>query len=456
MCGIIALWNSNQNKTLENLIQKLKRLQHRGQDSFGYGYLTLEQELKVHKEPGLVRDYNPNQSLESTNFALGHLRYSTSGSAKGSNESQPLGNQDFLLCHNGNLPNHSQLEKDLGFNQNQKWEGSDTQLLSLYLEHLYQKHQNWKEVMERVMRRIPGVYCLLLLTKDGLWIARDRYGLRPLLISNDKDNGWVIGSESLIFDDNQSFRNLEPGSLSYLRPNGQLTTTQIYQSCLTPCIFEYIYFLNPNSIIEDHSVAEFRSRCGELLAKKECFKFNSDYIVIAAPSTGLISAERYAEVLNLNYRPETLEKRKKACRTFILENDQKRINACLNKYNFNDALIKNSKIILVDDSLVRGNTLKVINQILREKGAQEIHIRIASPPVKSPCYFGINIPTKEELIANSYLNQDNTLDTDELGNVLGADSLIYLDLEDMSKAFNKKRFCSSCFDGKYNSKLLDW
>jgi len=454
MCGIIALWDPKKNQTLPNLIQKLKRLQHRGQDSFGYGYLTTSgKTLEVHREAGLVRDYDL-KSKASTNFALGHLRYSTSGSAKGASESQPLGGDNFLLCHNGNLPNHSRLEKDLEMTTS--WEGSDTQLLTLYVKSLYSKHQSWKEVLERVMRRIPGVYCLLLLTTEGMWIARDKYGLRPLLISGRKEDGWLIGSESVIFDYGKSYQNIEPGSLLHLKLDGTMHKSQIYTSCLTPCIFEYIYFLNPNSIIEDESVAKFRSRCGELLAKKECLRFDSEYIVIAAPSTGLISAQQYAESLNLNYRPEILEKKKKAGRTFILENNKKRIEACLNKYTFNDDLIKNSRLILVDDSLVRGNTLRVINQILREKGALEIHVRIASPPVKFPCYFGIDIPTPEELIANSYLDQNKNLDCSELASVLGADSLVYLDLCDMSEAFNKKKFCSSCFDGEYNSKLLEW
>jgi amidophosphoribosyltransferase len=454
MCGIIALWNPSQNQTLSNLIDKLKKLQHRGQDSFGYGYLDHKNILKIHKEPGLVKDYTSTDHLSiKANFAVGHLRYTTSGSRDNSSsiESQPLGTNEFIVCHNGNLPNHSQLEKDLSLTT--KWLGSDTQLLSMYLEFLYKKHQSWEEVMTRVMQRIPGVYCLLVLTIDGLWIARDKYGLRPLLIAGNKDIGWAIGSESVIFSESTSelnFKNVDPGSLSYIRKDGILTKSQIYASKLIPCIFEYIYFMNPDSVIEDQSVSEFRRHCGILLAQKETYQFDCKYIVIGAPSTGLIPAEKYAETLGLNYRPEALEKRENVGRTFILENNDKRINACYNKYNFNEAIIRDSYIILIDDSLVRGNTLKVINQILREKGAKEIHVRIASPSVKNPCYFGIDIPTSQELIINSYNNLEM------LSKDLFADSLVYLELEDMSKAFKEKPFCSSCFDGKYNSKLLEW
>lgn len=486
MCGIIGIWNPNKSKTVKSLIKKMKKLQHRGQDSFGYCYKSQkDNKLEVFRQKGLVQDYFLDEIPES-NFAIGHLRYTTSGI---SSQKQPIlynhsissFNKEFAVCHNGNLPNLEKNFKHL-LSQSNKTnikELSDTQLLTFYIQEKAEKYNyNWENVFKELLYQIPGVYCLIVLTSEGLWILRDIYGLRPLMIGGSKNDGWLIGSESIIFNTSFDFsetdglemllkiksRDVKPGTLTHIDNQGNYNEKQIIHPNIKPCIFEYIYFLNPNSIFEEISVADFRSKTGEYLAKKDFNSFyifnsknKSEYCVIGAPSTGLISAKTYSEVLNLEYCPEILQKKEKANRTFILNTNNKRIEACKNKYLFNQDLIKDRKIIIVDDSLVRGNTLKTINIILREYGAKEIHIRIASPPVISPCYFGIDIPTREELFYNDPKYQNLNLE-DKLQQMaidLKADSLVYLDLDDLKEIYPGK-FCSSCFNNKYDQKLLDW
>lgn len=451
MCGICAIWGKNQNLNLPLLIESLKNLQHRGQESFGYATISNQQTIETTRVEGLAREYQLENNI-STPFAIGHLRYSTSGS-KSILASQPITNQLFSIVHNGNIPNRNKLLSLLSEETIQEEYLSDTQLLERYLYQELNKTQSFPSVLHNLLSTINGVYNLIILTRDSLWIVRDSTGIRPLILAKSPDNQTiVIASESCVLSSRSfydyQFQDIAEGSITEITLNGQIINhpTSII-SKPTPCLFEFIYFLDPRSVVSGQSVLEFREESGRLLASeeslemKEYFQKNKDKIVvIGAPSTGNPSAKAYAEEIGLVYDLNILTKKPKTERTFILKDNNERRKAVADKYNYDESKINDKIIIVVDDSLVRGNTISIINQNLQDYGAKEIHVRIASPPVKYPCLCGIDIPTKEELIAN----QENF--SPEL---IKADSLLYLSLDKIKTINNKLEYYQGCFDGNY-------
>lgn len=456
MCGICAIWGENKSQTLPLLLESLKNLQHRGQESFGYSYLNQEQ-IVTRQHQGIVRNYNlDSEELDlKSNLAIGHLRYSTSGS-KSSDSSQPITGKEFVLVHNGNIPNKllflEKITQDLS-----DYDYSDTQLLSFYLEQEMEKESKWENIFQKLLYDVPGVYCLIIMTPKYLWVIRDHTGIRPLIIARsppNQDKQIIVGSESVILDSRHfydfQFQDLQPGSIARIdSKTGQIKTFLGREANPTPCLFEFIYFLNPKSIVSGQSVLKFRQESGKILGLNESIKWknyfqeeskNNNLIVIGAPSTGLPTAEAYAKTLGLNYRLDVLTKKSAQERTFILSTNKARRKAVKEKYNYLEAEIKDRIVVIIDDSLVRGNTLSIINQKLRDYGAKEIHVRISSPKVYYPCLYGIDISTKEELIANK---------SDFNHQMVNADSLEYLSLDDMKKINPKLKYYQGCFDGNY-------
>lgn len=506
-CGLFGICcQGDANSILKQSLNSLQKLQHRGQDSFGISYHNKNKDLIVNKYVGVVSD-NINNCIEENKDnilsisypkygyhnivnMIGHLRYKTSGKVTDNEYEniQPFLNtsKNYSIAHNGNIKNTELLHHTL-MELKPKLEESDIQKLkernhdTFYilqiLEHL--PAETIEDKLIQFINIVPGVYCLLILIDDNIFVVRDRFGVRPLSLATIKVNdelNYMVASESVAYPKGSVLvRDVKPGEIMKISIKAGFET--IYQLNGIPprhCLFEYIYFLRPETESDGLKTAEVRRNYGGLLSNKELKMYQShidinqypivdeehniciikpidyqnkqNYIVVGSPSSGIVSAEGYANNMELKY--EQIIIKQKNIRSFILNNDAARRKACYQKFKFIEADIKDKNIILVDDSLVRGNTIRIMVQILKELGAIEVHVRIASPPIKHPCYFGIDIPDPKELIANNHNLYSLTC-------IVGADSLVYLDLDDIKNVHNDT-ICHACFSGKYQPELLEW
>lgn len=466
MCGIICIY-----KTLNlNLIKNIK---HRGQESYGFGY-PYNNEFVIKNFNGKLPDripsiYSNDIDIKSINYVLGHTRYSTSGQKLIQTQSQPIKGktkinnieQEFILVHNGNISGRKSLKRLFNCTidpEDTKY--TDSQILVEIINSMNKKC--WKDILQELLSKIPGTYNLLIGIKNGVIIVRDRFGVRPLTICKEKDNDTnycVLSETDQIQNFNYEFvRNVRPGEVSLLTDKGitELKLDQVKKLdkvSFMPCTFEYIYFASKYSNIDDVNIFQFRYKCGQRLAFYDrdfyfC-KNRKNIIVVGAPETGVTSGMAYADELNLNYH-QILSKKNKG-RTFILDKNNREKEVKI-KYEIKENYVRNKEIVIVDDSLVRGNTIKVLIQQLQKAGASSVHVRIASPPVISPCYFGIDMSTYEELIANN-LDSVNHINT-----YIGSTTLKYLKVEDIISLLppKSKNACVSCFTNSYEKKLLEW
>tara|TARA_B100000123_G_C25732286_1_gene429818 strand:- start:544 stop:1953 length:1410 start_codon:yes stop_codon:yes gene_type:complete len=465
MCGIICIFNYKSNNLISTDIQNgLKNLQHRGQDSYGY-FLSNIKTSKLIRECGLIKFH---ELTENYNIAIGHTRYATSYHSKNQNINnfiQPLkGNNsklgDFYLVHNGNINNIKLLVNLFELNDKNLDELNDSQILVKIIESYCGSNFNF--ILKKMINSINGIFNLIIYQVKGnnIYILKDKFGNRPLCIGMN-NYGYCIASESVGLGNYEYLREVNNGELLELNNNG---LKKIYQkkNYSSICLFEYIYLQNKNSTVsskhlqieyEDNfcSVEDIRMKFGEILAKKEINHLNhnlNELIVIGAPNTGIPIGKSFAKVLSIPYH-QFLIKNKNANRSFILKDDKSRVLEISKKFSVDLSVnIKDKIIFFVDDSLVRGNTINNIINILKSYNPKEVHIRIASPEVRFPCYNGIDIPTKTELIMNHY-------STSELSKKLEINSIIFLSESDMINVLNKKvnleekDICMSCFNGKY-------
>lgn len=430
MCGILAVYNKEHSSVL-SFIKALSQLQHRGNESYGIVYQKPSlNSIKISHFKGTV---SPNDlPHENYKIALGHVRYSTVKKTDNSQEHQPMysNKHNFYLVHNGNIPKY-----------NDRYEGSDTS----YIVDQINKYSSVEEGLKQLIKTLPGVYSIILLHNNSLYVARDVYGVRPLVVAGSSTALTVTSETVSLQPQDRILFEVEPGAVVKIGSKIEY----LYQHHPTPkqiyCSFEIIYFMHHLSKIGDTSISELRYRLGEILAKKE-EKPIKDAIVVAMPNTAIPGAQGFANALQLPYFPYIM-KSKEATRTFILPTNRERQIACSKKFLFHTDL-KDKIVYVVDDSIVRGNTLTATISSLREVGVKEVHLRITSPPVISSCYYGIDIPTYEELIAHN-----KTIP--EVCDQLGADSLSYLTTDELKEAMGS-RICTACFDDKHHKELLDW
>ena len=451
-CGVYGIYSITH--TIENVyncIDSLKQMQHRGQESCGISFIN-DRKIEIYKNVGLVKDVFNNYQPIKTNRVTGHVRYSTSGTSKLStdsriNEAQPLlGHNkklgDFTLAHNGNIPNITY--------------DNDSITVLRFIES--SEEMDWISIFKKILIKYERAYCFIILTHDGLYALRDKYGVRPLSIGKLLDS-YCIVSETCGLSKYELVRDILPGEIVSLTEKNNkkvLKSEYILENKVeAKCLFEYIYFMKGSSIDNGMLINDVRYQFGLNLAKKEDLDLSikDDFIVTGIPNTGTPYGLGYSKFLDIDYK-QVIKKRLNSARTFILENNEKRNAACKNKYLYDADFIKDKKLILLDDSLVRGNTIKNIIIILRNLGAKEIHLRIGSPRVKNICYYGVDIPTKEELIANNY-------SLDGIRDNVNADSLKYLELEDIRKIYpdHYNNFCTGCFNNDYKhteSNNLEW
>lgn len=451
-CGIFAICaeNKGQGAVFQTNVY-LTKLQHRGQEGAGICYPS-KNTIKLVSGEGLVEDALPLLPYGKS-LAMGHVRYSTSRSNLGSkNEVQPLigkyNDGVFAVCHNGNIPKQNM--KDLLDNEN------DTMYLVRYISTKLNKNIEMLEILHDLIEDIDSAYCLIIMFKKKLYLVRDKYGVRPLIIGMGRlgvNHSLWISSESCAFPEWVSIvRDVEPGEI-FCMENGIWESYKACEPKPAVCVFEYVYFLRENSLVNNVLVKDARQKMGAYLCLQDIKNDTlppKDSIVVGAPNSGISAGMAYAKENNFEYNQVIIRKVKK--RTFIEKSQRHRIDAVKRKFGVDDD-IKGKSIVFVDDSLVRGNTVKGIINMLKENGVKEVHIRIASPPVKNACYFGIDIPDKKELIAT-----DRTIN--DIRNEIGADSLIYLEHERMvdsvkSSGLKYNNLCTGCFSGNYGG-LLSW
>ena len=473
MCGILAVYNLPNKKPINSSIQQqLQKLQHRGQDSHGYFLTNYSQDTISILKPGLVTLDKSSNIKGKYEIALGHTRYATSYQKDFKNTNllvhmQPvfIEKSNISFCFNGNINNLENVvdSMNLPINPNNLDTYDDTLILKeIFISRDTSTAKKLESLLEECIQKIKGVFNILIYhsVTGNLYGCKDATGNRPLCIGKNTE-GICLASESVALGNYSYVRELEAGEIVRIKPYTNIFDT-IY---LEPkhkqkkhvCLFEYIYLQRKDAIVKNKiQVEDLRIDFGEELARQEFLKIDKsnkkNIVVIGAPSTGIPIGISFAKQLDIQYH-QFIEKRRGAQRSFIEANNEDRLSVCRRKFIVNENYSIEDKIVFfVDDSLVRGNTIYSIMELLKSYKPREIHFRIASPEVKNPCYFGIDIPTQEELIMNSY-------NCESLAKYLGVDSIQFLKTENMSYVLKKNlemtdsQICLGCFTGKYSPHL---
>ncbi len=448
MCGIIGAYSSRNSRLLEEIYLGLYALQHRGQEAAGVAWTADTSEIRSIKNSGLVHvalDQNELSQI-SCHSAIGHVRYSTAGGS-GINNAQPLtasssSRGSFAVAHNGNITNAESLRSLLENRGAIFHSNSDTEVLLHLITH--QGHKPFLDALTDALRRLKGAYSFVLLHQDRLIAVRDPWGFRPLILGRRDDIYYVV-SESCALDllAAEPVRDIEPGEILIIDGQGlhSLRIPHKPKRCYH-CSFEYVYFARPDSIIDGISVYETRKAMGRELARC-CGDCNAS-LVTGMPDSGTIAALGFAEESKVPYQSAIVRNRYSG-RTFIEPTQRVRELGVLKKLNPMGSLIRGKDLAVVDDSIVRGTTSTKVAQLLRHHcGAKSVHFCISSPPVAYPCYYGIDTPSREELIAAQ-------LSGDDLVQRLCVDSLTYLTKEALVRSIGlpADQLCTACFDGHY-------
>lgn len=422
----------------------LYALQHRGQESAGIAS-SDGRTLRLHKEMGLVAQAFDQAALErlTGHLALGHTRYSTTGSNRLEN-AQPIVVEHTQLgpvaiAHNGNLTNAEPLRRGLEQDGVRFKTSSDTEVIAQLLART--GGVDVLAVLRRALPRLQGAYCLLVMTRDTLVGVRDPLGIRPLCLGRLPDGGAILASETCALDTvgAELVREVEPGEAVRLGQGPPVTEQLLPSTRKAMCMFEFIYFARPDSRLQGQSLYEARRNMGRELAKEA--PADAD-IVISLPDSGTPAAVGFAEASGIPYS-EGLIKSRYITRTFIQPNERLRNVGIKLKFNPLREILDGKRVVLVDDSIVRGTTSRKIVEELRRAGTRSVHMRISSPPIQWPCFMGIDIASRSELIASGRT-------VEEVERLIGADSLKYLSKAGLFRAVrNVTGFCMACFDGDY-------
>lgn len=460
-CGVFGVWAPGED-VAKLTYYGLYALQHRGQESAGIA-TSNGQQILVYKDMGLVSQVFDERSLSTLrgHIAVGHCRYSTTGGSTWENAQPTLGGHDagtVALAHNGNLINSAELLelvesrsetpevdgtwRDLSKGELRRGNTTDTALVTALLAD--EQDQTLESAALELLPKLQGAFCFVFMNEDTLYAARDPQGLRPLVIGR-LERGWVVASETAALDIvGASFvREVEPGELVAIDEDG-LRTQRFAPARRKGCVFEYVYLARPDTTIHGRTVHEARVEMGRALAREHPVEAD---LVIATPESGTPAAIGYAQESGIPFG-QGLVKNAYVGRTFIQPSQTIRQLGIRLKLNPLHHVIKGKRLVIVDDSIVRGNTQRAVVRMLREAGAAEVHVRISSPPIKWPCFFGIDFATRAELIATG-------LGVDEICTSLGADSLGYISEDGMIAATDQSRdeLCTACFSGTYPMEL---
>lgn len=450
-CGVFGVFAGEQTDVATLVYYGLYALQHRGQEACGIA-VSDDGVISSYKDLGLVGDVFDSNNLKKLplgNMAVGHVRYSTTGGSDRKN-CQPIEvnhqKGKMALAHNGNLSNSYELKNKLELDGAIFHTTSDTEIIAYIITRQRLGSKSIEEAIDKTMNIIDGAYSLCVMSPQKLIACRDPYGFRPLCYGKCADGSYVVASENCALSavGAEFIRDLLPGEILVFSKDG---ISSITTHCNTKekkiCIFEYIYFARPDSEIDGKSVHEARKKAGRILA--ETYPVDAD-VVIGVPDSGLDAALGFAEQSGIPYGIGLI-KNKYIGRTFISPTQESRVDKVRIKLSAVESTVKDKRIVLIDDSIVRGTTSGRIVKLLREAGAKEIHMRVSAPPFLHPCYYGTDIDSEEHLIASKY-------SVEEIAEMIGADTLGYLPKEKLSNLIDSKGFCSACFDGNYPTKVL--
>ena len=444
-CGVFGIFNKDNHDVARLTYYGLYALQHRGQESAGIA-VNDKGTILYHKDMGLVPEVFNDVVINHLKgqISVGHVRYSTTGASFREN-AQPIvinyKNGQMALAHNGNLVNAMELRQSLEENGAIFQTTNDSEVILNLISRYIIASKNIEEALPKVMKDLRGSYSLLLMTPKRMIGIRDPLGIRPLCIGK-LDNSYIIASETCALDavGAEYVRDVNPGEIVFVGEEGITSIQTEVPGESKLCIFEFIYFARPDSYLDGISVHQARVEAGKILAMEHPVEAD---LVIGAPDSGLTAAMGFSEQSGIPYG-QGLLKNRYVGRTFIQPDQGQREMGVRIKFNAMRNAINGKRVVMIDDSIVRGTTTRRIVQMLKNAGAKEVHMRVSSPPMMYPCYFGVDIPSRKQLVASKH-------SIEEIREMTGADSLGYLSLEGLLKTpvGAKCGFCTACFNGKY-------
>ena len=446
-CGVVGVYGHPEAANLVYL--GLYALQHRGQESAGI-VASTHSKMRLEVGMGLVADvFDPIRILKLPGpLAIGHNRYSTAGKSELVNAQPCMINYSegsLALAHNGNLVNAQTIRKELGGKGAIFQSTNDSEVIVHLMAQ--SKAETFVDRAAEALRQVSGAYSLVLMTKTELLAARDPHGFRPLCLGK-LDGSYIVASETCVMDliEAEFIREIEPGELILINDQGIQSFFPFNKAETKHCVFEHIYFARPDSFMFGEHVYTARKNMGRAMAQESPADVD---IVVPVPDSGVVSAMGFAEESGIPFEMGLIRNHYVG-RTFIEPQSQIRHFGVKLKLNAVKKIIAGKRVAIIDDSIVRGTTSRKIVKMLRDAGAKEVHLRISAPPILHPCFYGIDTPNKEELIAH-------TNNLEETRQYLAADSLAYLSLEKMMEVLEngKKKFCSACFDGNYPVPITD-
>lgn len=451
-CGVFGAYDMDGGDVAPSVYYGLFALQHRGQESCGIAVTDTYGERKVHSKKGLglVNEVFDEEALEGLkgNLGVGHVRYSTAGATKVENAMPLVLNYvkgTLAIAHNGNLTNAVELRHELEYTGAIFQTTIDSEVIAYHIARERLKTAKAEEAVRNAMQKIEGAYALVVISPRKMIGARDPFGLRPLCIGK-RDNTYFLASESCAIAavGGEFVRDVEPGEIVSFTKNG---ITSDKSMAISPkkqarCIFEYIYFARTDSTIDKVNVYRSRITAGKALAQS--YPVEAD-LVVGVPDSGLVAAKGYSEESGIPYGM-AFHKNSYVGRTFIKPKQSQRESSVKIKLNVIEEVVKGKRIVMVDDSIVRGTTCANIIKMLKKAGATEVHVRISSPPFLHPCYFGTDVPSNDQLIAHSHT-------TEEIREMIGADSLGYMEIGKLKDMVGELSYCDACFTGNYPMKV---
>ena len=446
-CGVFGIYDLDGGNIAPSIYYGLTSLQHRGQESCGMAVSRTDGErgnVQFHKDLGLVSEVLRKDVVHNMNgdIGIGHVRYSTTGESVAEN-AQPLVlsyiKGSLALAHNGNLVNTEALKWELIQTGAIFHTTTDSEVIAFHIARERVHSATVEEAVHKTVEKIRGGYALVIMSPRKLIGARDPYGLKPLCLGK-RDNAYVLASESCALTSvgAEFIRDIEPGEIVTITRDGLKSSKLTEQKKHAHCVFEYIYFARLDSTMDGVKIYDARIRGGKSLAKS--YTVEAD-LVTGVPESGLPAAKGYSEESGIPFG-FAFYKNSYIGRTFIKPTQQERESSVHLKLSVLESVVKGKRIVLVDDSIVRGTTIANLIHRLKEAGAKEVHVRISSPPFLHPCYFGTDVPSNDQLIAAQH-------STEEIRKMIGADSLGYMQIDYLEGMAGGLPLCKACFDGNY-------
>ena len=438
-CGVFGIYDMDGNNVVPSIYYGLTSLQHRGQESCGLAVSDTEGEwgnIQFHKNLGLVSEVFKEDTIKKMqgDIGIGHVRYSTTGASVAEN-AQPLVlsyiKGTLALAHNGNLINTPQLKWELIQSGAIFHTTTDSEVIAFHIARARVHSKTVEEAILKTAKKLKGAYGLVIMSPRKLIGVRDPYGLKPLCLGK-RGNSYILASEScaLTAVGAEFIRDIEPGEIITISKDGLRSDKSLAKKTHAHCVFEYIYFARLDSVMDGVKVYDARIRGGKSLAKS--YPVEAD-LVTGVPESGIPFGFAF-------YKNSYIG------RTFIKPTQQERESSVHLKLSVLESAVKGKRIVLVDDSIVRGTTIGNLIHMLKDAGAKEVHVRISSPPFKYPCYFGTDVPTGEQLIATSHSEE-------EICRMIGADSLGYMEIDYLEGMAGHLPLCKACFNGQYPMKI---